>query len=77
MSLPYAILTALAEKSGSGLDLARRFDKSIGYFWSATHQQIYRDLARLEKSGLIDVTPQPGRAGAGGSIAFFPLVGTL
>lgn len=63
MSLPYAILTALAEKSGSGLDLARRFDKSIGYFWSATHQQIYRELARLEKSGLIDVTPQPGARG--------------
>lgn len=53
MSLPHALLTALTEKSGSGLDLARRFDKSIGYFWSATHQQIYRELARLEKAGMI------------------------
>ena len=29
----------------SGLDLTRRFDRSIGFFWSATHQQIYRVLA--------------------------------
>lgn len=53
MSLPHAILTALIEKPSSGLDLARRFDKSIGYFWSATHQQIYRDLGKLEESGFI------------------------
>ncbi|MGW4568360.1 PadR family transcriptional regulator, partial [Streptomyces sp. NPDC004561] len=48
MSLPHAILTALLEKPSSGLELTRRFDKSIGYFWSATHQQIYRELGRLE-----------------------------
>ncbi len=53
MSLPHAILTALIEKPSSGLDLARRFDKSIGYFWSASHQQIYRDLGKLEDAGFI------------------------
>ena len=53
MSLPHAILTALIEKPSSGLDLARRFDKSIGYFWSATHQQIYRELGKLEEAGFI------------------------
>ncbi|RFU86180.1 PadR family transcriptional regulator [Streptomyces triticagri] len=57
MSLPHAILTALLEKPSSGLELTRRFDKSIGYFWSATHQQIYRELGRLEESGLIRVLP--------------------
>src|ERR1700746_3189621 len=63
MSLPHAILTALLEKPSSGLELARRFDKSIGYFWSATHQQIYRELGRLEQSGLIRALPseQPTR----------------
>ena len=45
MSLAHAVLTSLIEKSSSGYDLARRFDKSIGYFWHATHQQIYRELA--------------------------------
>ncbi len=53
MSLPHAILTALLEKPSSGLELTRRFDKSIGYFWSATHQQIYRELGKLEAESLI------------------------
>ncbi|WP_405741353.1 PadR family transcriptional regulator [Streptomyces sp. NBC_01525] len=63
MSLPYAILTALLEKPSSGLELTRRFDKSIGYFWSATHQQIYRELGKLEAAGLIRALPaaQPTR----------------
>ncbi|GGW98194.1 PadR family transcriptional regulator [Streptomyces chryseus] len=59
MSLPYAILTALLEKPSSGLELTRRFDKSIGYFWSATHQQIYRELGKLEESGAIRALPGP------------------
>ncbi|MET8244365.1 PadR family transcriptional regulator [Streptomyces sp. NPDC005202] len=63
MSLPHAILTALLEKPSSGLELTRRFDRSIGYFWSATHQQIYRELGRLEAEGLIRTLPaeQPAR----------------
>ncbi|MGG8407396.1 PadR family transcriptional regulator [Streptomyces sp. 12297] len=63
MSLPHAILTALLEKPSSGLELTRRFDKSIGYFWSATHQQIYRELGKLEEAGLIRALPsaQPSR----------------
>ncbi len=63
MSLPHAILTALVEKPSSGLELTRRFDKSIGYFWSATHQQIYRELGKLEAEGFIRTLPsrQPAR----------------
>ncbi|MGW1275254.1 PadR family transcriptional regulator, partial [Streptomyces sp. NPDC002491] len=64
MSLPHAILTALLERpASSGLDLTRRFDRSIGYFWSATHQQIYRELGRLEAEGHIRALPaeQPVR----------------
>ncbi|MFE9257202.1 PadR family transcriptional regulator [Streptomyces sp. NPDC006879] len=57
MSLPHAILTALLEKPSSGLELTRRFDRSIGYFWSATHQQIYRELGKLETAGLIRALP--------------------
>ncbi|HEY9373696.1 PadR family transcriptional regulator [Streptomyces sp.] len=57
MSLPHAILTALLEKPSSGLELTRRFDKSIGYFWSATHQQIYRELGKLEQAGHIRALP--------------------
>ncbi len=53
MSLPHALLTALLEHPGSGLELAARFERSIGYFWHATHQQIYRELARMEAEGWI------------------------
>ncbi len=53
MSLPHALLTSLAERPGSGSELASRFDRSIGYFWQATHQQIYRELARLEANGWV------------------------
>ncbi|GAA2431501.1 PadR family transcriptional regulator [Streptomyces mauvecolor] len=62
MSLPHAILTALLEKPSSGLELTRRFDKSIGYFWSATHQQIYRELGKLEQSGFIRALPSAAPA---------------
>ncbi|AYC43473.1 PadR family transcriptional regulator [Streptomyces griseorubiginosus] len=58
MSLPHAILTALLERPSAGLDLTRRFDRSIGYFWSASHQQIYRELGKLEAEGYIRAIPE-------------------
>lgn len=57
MSLPHALLTALIEHPCSGSELAERFDRSIGYFWHATHQQIYRELGRLEEAGWVKSTP--------------------
>lgn len=48
MALPHAILVSLCEQASSGYELARRFDRSIGYFWAATHQQIYRTLRAME-----------------------------
>jgi DNA-binding PadR family transcriptional regulator len=63
VALPHAILVALCEQAGSGYELARRFDRSIGYFWAATHQQIYRTLRAMEDDGWVHVTPvaQQGR----------------
>ncbi len=55
MALEHAILVSLLEKPGSGYELARRFERSIGYFWTATHQQIYRVLKRMESAGLLAV----------------------
>jgi DNA-binding PadR family transcriptional regulator len=49
-------LVSLCEQSGSGYELARRFDRSIGYFWSATHQQIYRTLRAMEDAGWLSAT---------------------
>ncbi len=62
MSLPHALITALVEQPSSGSDLASRFDRSIGYFWQATHQQIYRELGRLEDAGWVEsLPPESGR----------------
>ncbi len=44
MSLAHVLLTSLLEKPSTGIELARRFDRSMGFFWNATHQQIYREL---------------------------------
>jgi DNA-binding PadR family transcriptional regulator len=56
MSLPHAILASLLEKPCSGAELARRFDKSIGHFWQASHQQIYRELGKLDDAGMVEST---------------------
>lgn len=37
----------------SGYDLAKHFDETIGFFWRATHSQIYRELSKLKERGLI------------------------
>jgi DNA-binding PadR family transcriptional regulator len=49
-------LVSLCEQSGSGYELAHRFDRSIGYFWGATHQQIYRTLRAMEHDGWVSAT---------------------
>ncbi|MGJ9411892.1 PadR family transcriptional regulator [Aeromicrobium sp. CF4.19] len=54
MALEHAILVSLAERSASGYELARRFDASIGNFWRASHQQIYKVLGRMEADGLVE-----------------------
>ncbi len=56
VALQHAILVALCEQAGSGYELARRFDRSIGHFWAATHQQIYRTLrGGMEGDGWLSV----------------------
>ncbi|MDC0880402.1 PadR family transcriptional regulator [Hellea sp.] len=54
MALAEAILVCLTERPMSGYDLAKNFDASIGYFWRASHQQIYRELGRLREKGLVN-----------------------
>ena len=53
MSLAHVLLTSLMEKPSTGFELARRFDRSMGFFWNATHQQIYRELNGMQKKGWI------------------------
>ena len=54
MALAEAILVCLTDRPMSGYDLAKTFDASIGFFWRASHQQVYRELARLRDKGLVE-----------------------
>src|SRR3954451_298790 len=53
MALRHAVLAALLEGEASGYQLSKRFDVSVANFWSATPQQLYRELERLETDGLV------------------------
>jgi len=59
MALAQALLAALSQEAGTGYDLARRFDSSMGNFWHASHQQIYRELTRMEAQGWLSSTLEP------------------
>lgn len=61
-TLGFALLGLLARRSLTGYELSQRMKVPIGYFWTASHSQIYPELARLESQGLVDaeVVPGPG-----------------
>lgn len=63
MSLSHAILTALLDEDLTGYALAKQFDVSLGFFWQASHQQIYRELKGLHLAGSVNVleVPQYGK----------------
>src|SRR5437868_4465866 len=48
----------------TGYDIKALVDKSTRFFWSASYGQIYPELKRLEKQGLVRGRPEPsgGRA---------------
>ncbi len=56
-------MISLAERPGTGYELGRQFSTSLGHFWPATRQQIYRTLSRLHDHGLVtcENIPQQGR----------------
>jgi DNA-binding PadR family transcriptional regulator len=47
MALAQAIMTALIDTDLSGYELAHDFESSLGFFWRASHQQIYQELHKL------------------------------
>jgi DNA-binding PadR family transcriptional regulator len=53
VALGDAILACLTEGPMTGYELAKTFDSSIGFFWKADHQQIYRELSKLRDRGHI------------------------
>lgn len=63
MALSHAILALLIDNPYSGYDLAKDFDQSVNFFWTASHQQIYRELGKLEDQQWVEVeqVEQEGR----------------
>lgn len=53
MAIAHAILVSLINTPASGYELAKQFESSVGFFWKATYQQIYRELTKLEDLGWI------------------------
>jgi DNA-binding PadR family transcriptional regulator len=60
VSLRAAILGFLQLEPTTGYMLRKRFEGSVGSFWSVTQSQIYRELHALERDGLVKSTRQPG-----------------
>ena len=54
MALAQAIMTALIDDDLSGYELARDFETSLGFFWQASHQQIYQELRKLAERGWLN-----------------------
>jgi DNA-binding PadR family transcriptional regulator len=59
----YVILGMLEASPRSGYEIKAQVEGSTRFFWAASYGQIYPELKRLERSGLIEGTssPQGGR----------------
>ncbi|MDA9557601.1 PadR family transcriptional regulator [Vibrio sp.] len=63
MSLPHVILTVLSTRNATGYDITKEFSSSIGYFWKASHQQVYRELNKMAVNEYVTcvLEPQEGK----------------
>jgi PadR family transcriptional regulator AphA len=53
MALREVILTVLARGEMTGYEITKDFEAVYVHFWRASHQQVYRELARLSKDGRV------------------------
>lgn len=59
MSLRHALMALLEARPMTGYELAKQFDESARRVWHAQHPQIYTELRRLEREGLVDAAAAP------------------
>jgi DNA-binding PadR family transcriptional regulator len=62
-SSQFALLGMLSICPGSGYDIRKLVQSSIGYFWSESYGRIYPLLKKLAKEGLIRPERQQGKSG--------------
>ena len=53
MALKFVLLTLLNRERQTGYEVVKTFENSVGYFWSASHQQVYRELSKLTENDLV------------------------
>lgn len=63
MALSQVILTLLSRQDASGYDITKEFSRVVGLVWTASHQQVYRELSRLAEQGMVtsQLIPQEGK----------------
>src|SRR4051812_935499 len=58
---PYALLGLLTLGPGTGYDLKRRAESSVGHFWAENYGQIYPALKQMAAEGLVSSATKPPR----------------
>lgn len=58
--LGHALLAAVAREPLTGYALSLQLRDPIGFFWETRHSQIYPELSRLERAGLVTSQAAPG-----------------
>lgn len=59
MSLRNALLALLSSGPMTGYDAAKKFASSVGHVWHAANSQIYPELRKMEREGLVDTREVP------------------
>ncbi len=55
MTIKHALLALLAEGSGHGYELKKRYDEAIGLLWPLQQAQVYNNLRQMEQEGLVQL----------------------
>lgn len=59
MSLRYALLALLTSRPMTGYDVSKQFSQSVAHVWHAPDSQIYPELNRMERDGLLESAVVP------------------
>lgn len=59
MSLRFALMALLSSRPMTGYDLSKQFSQSVAHVWHAPDSQIYPELKRMERDGLLKAVEVP------------------
>ena len=68
-TLKYAILGLLSQKEMTDQEINETVNATIGSFWSTKHCQVYPEISRLKKEGLIEVDHESNKLTEKGTAA--------